>query len=265
MKTFQHQLWGYEIDLPREWHHRKFGDKDGFALDPDAFQPAYQGDYLAQLLIQGEWNSLNKSIRSLWNQHLGRTTLFLGAKKVGAAPWRMAGARGYEVEIALPQKSRRRLWAGILEKGALVLEFAVLHWKDHRELMEPILSRMISSLRLIPRAEGVEITPEGLPLPAGTAELPPGEVIDEITDPKNWSAHSGEFSVGALQAFYIRELKAHSWSLLSYTPYPGQGNPPFARFKISKEQQQYTLGLLPDAPDQGTAAVVLRKTRALTS
>lgn len=86
----------------------------------------------------------------------------------------MAGARGYEVEIALPQKSRRRLWAGILEKGALVLEFAVLHWKDHREPMEPILSRMISSLRLIHRADGVEITPEGLPLPAGTAELPPG-------------------------------------------------------------------------------------------
>jgi hypothetical protein len=90
-------------------------------------------------------------------------------------------------------------------------------------------------------------------------------LVDEITDPENWSAHSGEFSVGALQAFYIRELTAHNWSMFSYTPYPGQGNPPFARFKISKGQQRYTLGLLPDAPDQGTAAVVLRKTRALTS
>ena len=95
MNTFQHQLWGYQIDLPDRLQHQTFGQKDGYSEDPDAFLPNYQGEKLAQLLINGEWNSLQRPVFDLWQQHLGKTSLMLGAKNLGAAVWEMAGARGF--------------------------------------------------------------------------------------------------------------------------------------------------------------------------
>ena len=192
-RTYQQPLWGYEMDLPPGWQHQRFSGKDAFATDPEAFRPGYQGESLAQLLIQGEWNSLHKPADQLWNRHLGRTSLLLGAKNIGTARWEMAGAAGYEAEIVLPKKSRQRMWAGMLEKGELVLEFLVLHWKDNRDEMEPLISRIISSLRLIPTAEGPETHP-GRPSSApGFAAVSLTRVIDDIQDFQPCGPHTRVF------------------------------------------------------------------------
>lgn len=259
MKTFQHQLWGYEINLPADWVHQRFGERDGFAADPTAFSPDYQGNTLVQLLIQGEWNSLDKPIDRLWNQHLGRTSLMLGAKKIASASWQMAGAQGYEVEIVLPKRSRKRLWAGILERGALVLKFLGLHWKQNRDTMEPLLTSIISSFRLVSSVDPDAATPEGLPLPEGAEPTDPGQVVTDISHPDDWRAYKGKFNVGGLQAFYIRELRKFDWQIADYLPYPGpEGSLPFARMQLEKDQQNYTLGLLPGGKREGLSSIVLK-------
>ena len=258
MNTFQHQLWGYALDIPDHWKHRRFRDKDGFAPDPEAFQPGYDGEQLAQLLIKGEWNSLGKPIQQLWEQHLGQTSLLLGAKKLGSAPWKMAGAVGFETEIVLPKKSRKRLWAGILAREQLVLEFLVLHWKDHQESIEPQMSQALSSLRLVSRIDQVQKTPEGLPLPGGAEEVDPRQVVDDIDDQAQWRAYQGTFPPGSLQAFYIRELPHYGWVLNRYVPYPNDVGVPFARLNIAREENRGVLGLLPGSRDDQQESIVLK-------
>ena len=257
--TYQQPLWGYEIDLPRGWIHQRFSGRDGFAPDPQAFQPGYQGDTLAQLLIQGEWNSLHKSAAQLWNVHLGRTSTLLGAKNLGTAPWEMAGAAGCEVEIVLPHQSRQRIWAGMLEKGELVLKFFALHWKDNREEMEPLISGIISSLRLIHSAEGITHTPDGLPLPPDAQAVSPDQIIDDIQDPALWSAYLGPFPPGSLQAFYLRELPHSAWNVKEYIPFPNQMDFPFCFFQLAKGREQMTLGLLPGSGDEGKDRIAIKK------
>jgi hypothetical protein len=259
MKTFQHQLWGFEIDIPENWEHLLFGEKDGFAEDPKAFHPDYQGEKLAQLLINGEWNSLKQPIHEIWQNHMGKTALMLGAKNLGSAIWEMAGASGYEVEIVLPKKSPKRLWAGILENGLLVLTFLVLHWKDNREEMEPLLSRIISSLRYVNHTDGIISSSSGLPLPSLAKPVDPLLIVDDIQDPENWEAYQGEFSVGSLQAFYNRELANFNWQVNRYVPFPNPGNLPFARLLLEKDGKSYSLGLMPRVDSENTGNIVLKK------
>lgn len=258
-RTYQQPLWGYEMDLPPGWQHQRFSGKDAFAADPEAFRPGYQGESLAQLLIQGEWNSLHKPADQLWNRHLGRTSLLLGAKNIGTARWEMAGAAGYEAEIVLPKKSRQRMWAGMLEKGELVLEFLVLHWKDNRDEMEPLISRIISSLRLIPTVKGLKRTPEGLPLPPGAQAVSPDQIIDDIQVPALWSAYQGPFPPGSLQAFYLRELPHSTWKVEEYIPFPNQVDFPFARIRLTQGSRQLSLGLLPGSEDQPQDSLAIKK------
>lgn len=257
--TYQQPLWGYEIDLPPGWNHQRFSGRDGFAADPEAFESGYMGDTLAQLLMQGEWNSLHKPADQLWNRHLGRTTTLLGAKKISTAPWEMAGAAGFEAEIVLPQKTRKRIWAGLLEKGELVLTFLVLHWKENRETMEPLLSEIISSLRLIHSAEGINHTPEGLPLPPGAQAVSPDQIIDDIQNPALWSAYQGPFPPGSLQAFYLRELPHSSWRVKEYIPFPNQIDIPFARIQLTKGREQLTLGLLPGSGEELEVRIAIKR------
>lgn len=258
-KIFQQPLWGYELDLPEGWHHRRLGNKDGFTPDPRAFQTRYEGETLAQLLIQGEWNSLRKPTEQLWTQHLGRTSLLLGAKNIGTARWKMTGAVGYEAEIVLPKRNRQRMWAGMLEKEELVLEFFVLHWKEKRKEMEPLISKIISSLRLIPSAENLEWTPEEIPLPPDSRPIPPTWVIDDIQDADRWRAYQGFFPPGALQAFYLRELPHSEWTVTSYIPFPNRVGLPFAYLKLKKEGETQTLGLLPGSEDQPWSSIVIKR------
>ena len=259
MKTFQHQLWGFEIDIPENWQHMQFGEKDGFAEDLKAFRSDYQGEKLAQLLINGEWNSLNQPIHDIWQNHVGKTALMLGAKNLGSAVWEMAGAQGYEVEIVLPKKSRERLWVGILENGLLVLSFLVLHWKDNREKMEPLLSKIISSLRYVTHTDGIVFNTNEFPLPSLIKPVDPLLIVDDIKDPENWEAYQGEFSVGSLQAFYNRELPRFDWQITRYVPFPNPSDFPFARLLLEKDGQSYSLGLLPGPEEDLLGYIMLKK------
>jgi hypothetical protein len=259
MKTFQHQLWGFEIDIPETWHHIRFGAKDGFAEDLEAFHSEYQGEKLAQLLINEEWNSLKQPIHEIWQSHMGKTALMLGAKNLGSAVWELAGAHGYEVEIVLPKKNRKRLWAGILENGLMVLTFLVLHWKDNREEMEPLLSRIISSLRYVNHTDGIISNSSGLPLPSLAKPVDPLLIVDDIQDPENWEAYQGKFSVGSLQAFYNRELDNFNWQVNRYVPFPNPGDLPFARLLLEKDGKSYSLGLMPGVDNENTGNIVLKK------
>ena len=258
MKLFQHQLWGYQIQLPEEWQHQRFASRDGFALDPNAFEPDYQGDTLAQVLIHGEWNSLKKPVVEIWQRHLGKVSLMLGAKNLASASWEMAGARGYEVEIKLPKKNPQRLWTGILENGLLVLSFLALHWKDRREEMEPVLSRIIASLKYLKGVDDLPQTEWDFPLPSGAESANPLSIVADIPDPENWQAYLTEHSPGALQAFYTRELPNLGWEITRYVPYPNPGELPFARVLIMKEGVEYSLGIMPVGEGGQVGSIVLK-------
>lgn len=259
MKTFQHQLWGYQLEYPDTWEHSRFDEKDGFALDPKAFQTGYSGENLAQLLINAEWNSLQKPIWDIWQGHIAKSSLMLGAKNLGSAPWTMAGANGFEVEIVLPKKDPKRLWAGILEYGYLVLHFLVLHWKENQKEIQPLLTRIISSLKFLDTVPGTQFSDGGLPLPRGLISADPLDLIDNIENPEIWEAFQGEFSPGALQAFYLRELEAAGWQVTRYVPYPSTGKLPFARIFTEKAGTQFVLGILPPSQDHPATALVIKK------
>jgi len=260
MKNFQHQLWGYQIQLPEGWVHKRFGVRDGFAADLKAFEPNYQGENLAQLLILGEWNSLKKPVSDLWQGHLGKVSLMLGAKNLASAAWEMAGARGHEAEIVLPKKKPQRVWTGILENGMLVLSFLALHWKENRGEIEPIISSLISSLTYLDGVEGVKVDQRGIPLPNPTLSSDPLTIVPDIQDPDNWQAYQTEFSTGALQAFYLRELPRQGWKILRYIPFPNHSSYPFARIIIEKGTRGISLGLLPDTSNPQAGSIVLRET-----
>ena len=258
MKTFQHQLWGYQINLPDNWDHHPFDQKDGFSEDPDAFLPDYQGEKLAQLLINGEWNPLGQRVFDLWQSHLTKTSLMLGAKNLGSAPWEMAGSTGYEIEIVLAKKNPHRLWTGVLENGFLVLTFLVLHWKEKRAQIEPVISDIISSLKFLEGVDEMEQLPNGFPLPSEIKSADPLAIVPDIPDPGNWQAFQGNLNLGGLQAFYLRELPRHGWNVTRYVPFPNQGELPFSRIITERDGQNYTIGLMPGRGTSRQTSIVLK-------
>jgi hypothetical protein len=187
-----------------------------------------------------------QNLQPLWNQHIGLTAGMLGAKNVGAASWALGGAKGLEAEIALPKSKNQRLWAGILERGALVLHFMVLHTLSDRAWFEPLFTRLISSLRFpASLAEGLAHDTCGLPLPPGYAPADPTGLVNDIADPHNWRAYRGESSIGSLQAFFLREAQHNEWMIDSLEPFPGNTDLGFARFELHCSDTALTLGLLP--------------------
>jgi len=258
MKTFQHQLWGYQIQLPEDWEHKQFGARDGFASDLRAFDPDYQGENLAQLMILGQWNSLQQPVSELWQSHLGKVSLMLGAKNLASAPWDMAGARGLEAEIVLPKKKPQRVWTGILEHGMLVLSFLALHWKENREEIEPVLSRTIASLNFLSGVNDLQQTDFGFPLPQEAESTDALSIVPDIPDPENWLAFQTECSPGALQAFYTRELPNCGWQITRYVPFPNTGDLPFARVLMNKDQREYSLGIMPGGEDGQVGSIVIK-------
>jgi hypothetical protein len=259
MKIFQHKLWGYEITLPDTWQHIAFNGKDGFAEEPEAFQESYEGEKLGHLLIQGEWNALQKPVEKIWKGHISKTAMMLGAKKIGAAPWRMAGRSGLEVEIVLPKKSKKRLWAGILEHGMLVLSFMVLHWKTNRESFEPVVTEVISSLRFPPGVDGLSSTAEGIPLPPQVSPADPAAMVDDIQEPERWQGFTTPHGIGPLQAFYTRELPNDEWEMLQYIPFPNTGGHPFAQIKAQKEKHISLIGLLPSQETIPSGRIIIKE------
>ena len=247
---FRHILWGYELTHPDHWIHQEIQDADAFAATTDALNPYYSGAESGHLLVRGEWNWERKQIEPLWNQHIGKLAGMLGAKQVGSAPWKIGEALGLEAEIVLPKKDNRRLWTGILMKDFRVLHFMVTHPKEAREQFQPVVTNVISSLRFPNRIHGIKASREGLPLPPGYEPVDPKSILNDISDPENWRAYSGESGIGALQAFYLREVPIHNWDMEEYMPFPAPSDLGFARLQLCRGNLKITLGLMPYDPSR---------------
>ena len=258
MTTYQHPLWGYELDLPKGWVHQRMQETDGFASHTEALQPNYEGANLGHLLIRGEWNWSRQSLEPLWNQHITKLSVMMGAKKLGAAPWTLGVGQGFEAEILLPKKTNKRLWIGILAYDATILHFMVTHWKEEREQFEPVITKIIQSLRFVKQVENVNNNKGGCPVPPGYATTDPKDFLNDIEDSASWEAYDGQASVGALQAFYLRELPNNGWEIEEYVPYPAQTNLGFARFKIRKQDQTLMLGIMPIKEFFQTGKIVIK-------
>jgi len=248
MTIFRNILWGYELKYPEHWTHQVMQDADAFVSVTEALDPYYEGADAGQILVRGEWNWERKPIEPLWNQHIGKLAGLMGAKEVGSAPWKLGQAAGLEAEIVLPKKDNRRLWTGILMQDFRVLHFMVTHPKDVRESFEPAATKLISSLRFPNRILGIKASREGLPLPPKYAPADPKNILTDIPDPKNWRAYSGEAGIGALQAFYLREVPIHNWEMEEYVPFPSSSELGFARFQLRRDNRKIMLGLMPYDP-----------------
>ncbi len=245
MTLFQHILWGYELTYPNSWVHQKIKDTDVFVSKLEALEPDYEGSEAGQLQIRCEWNWARQNVEPLWNEQLGKIAGIVGAKSIGSAPWRIGDATGIEAEIVMPKKDKNRLWTGILMHEFCVLHFMVIHPKEAREFFELEATRIISSLQFPKSIAGASTTLEGLPLPPNFEPTDPQLVLNDIGDVRNWRAFTGEAEVGALQSFYLRELAAHHWEIVEYVPYTNLTELGFARYRLQKENQSLTLGLMP--------------------
>lgn len=245
---FRHILWGYELTHPDHWVHQEVQDADAFANTSDALESHYSAPDAGQLLVRGEWNWQRQPIEPLWNHHVGMLAGMMGAKQVGSAPWRLGEAVGVEAEIVLPKKDNQRLWTGILMQDFRVLHLLVTHPKEVREQFEPVVTKVISSLRFPHRILGIKLSPEGVPLPPGYAPVDPKIILTDLLDPQNWRAYSGRSGIGALQAFYLREFPIHNWEMEEYVPFPAPSDLGFARLQLRRGDLKITLGMMPYDP-----------------
>lgn len=258
MKRFQNKLWGYSLDYPDEWVHKSTQDIEAFAAYPDSLKPNYEGEKLGHLLIRGEFNPFLQPIESLWNQHVAKISVMLGAKRLGSAPLHIGGGSGFEVEIILPKRDKKRLWVGILSFNATVLHFMALHLKGNRSWFEPLASKIVSSVHFFGRADEIKTNFIGLPIPPAYEQADPGKLLSDIEEHKYWLAYEGDDGVGALQNFYVRELPNYGWKILSFEPYPDSKDVGFARFILRKEEQSVTLGILPFGDKFKTGKIVVK-------
>ena len=248
MAIFQNPLWGFELTYPGAWVQQTNGDVDGFAESAKAFdQTDAANEQVAHLLVRGEWNGRREPIAPLWNQHITKLSVMLGAKQVGSSPFSMGGANGFEAEILLPKRQNRRLWAGILARDTIILHLMVSHSKEERESFEPQATQIISSLRFLKQVNSVSVNEENLPLPPNYHSEDPVALIPDINSGERWKAYAGPSDLGALQAFYYRELPNYGWEISEFIPYPNQVNVGFARIRIHKNDLTATLGILPMA------------------
>lgn len=248
MAVFQHVLWGYELTHPDHWIHQTVQDSDAFAATAEALNLHYFAPNAGYLLVRGEWNWNRQAIEPLWNQHIGMLAGMMGAKEVGSAPWKLGQAIGLEAEIVLPKKDNQRLWTGILTRDFRVLHFLVMHPKEVRETFQPQATEIISSLRFPNRILGIRASREGAPIPPDYASADPTTIIPDISDPEHWRAYTGRSGIGALQAFYIREIPVHNWDLEEYVPFPGPSEPSFARLQLRRGDLKIMIGLMPYDP-----------------
>lgn len=249
MPVFHDIFWGYEIAYPDFWIHKSIGDSEYFAATLDCLDPLYDKPDSGFIAIRGEWNWAKKDIRPLWNEIIGKTAGFLGAKNTGSAPWKLGDAVGMEAEIVLPKKENRRLWTGILSHKFCVLHLMVSHPKTVRATFEPVATSIISSLKFTEPKYELDFSPEGIPIPPGYHWIDPKSVIDEIDNVSDWHAYDGETGLGALQSFYSCVLPWNNWTISEYVPFTALSSLGFARYRLSKESTELTLGLMPANQD----------------
>ncbi len=259
MKRYQESYWGYEVTLSNGWIHRTIKNTEAFALNKEALKPEFQGPEMGYVLIRGEWNALNKEIEPLWNKHITRTAIMLGAKKLGSAPWILPSGSGFEAEILLPQKTERRLWVGILENNARILHFMVVHSREERSHFEPLATSLISSLQFLRQINPIVIDELGLPLPPKFNLIDPKIILTDIADLSAWKAYKGPANVDALQAFFSRELPVHGWKINEFISYPSASELGFARLNISQAKINLTLGIFPPTENTDQGRFVIKK------
>lgn len=258
MPTFQQPFWGYEIDIPEDWVHQTMLETEGFARNLEALGPQYEGPDLGHLLIRGEWNPTRQDIQPLWSQHITRLATMLAAKKLGSAPWDLAGGQGYEAEILLPKTTGMRLWVGLLSHDQSLLHFLVTHRIEERDAIEPVFTQIISSIRFIDQASGISHNQEGVPLPPGYASADPASILADLQDVTQWQAYQGQVTLDALQAFYWRELPNRGFMLSEYLPYSPMSDLGFARFNFSGGDRSFTLGILPSPQEPTVGTIVIQ-------
>ncbi len=259
MAIFQHPLWGFELTYPDDWAHQTNADADGFAENAEAFDRAgAANEQAAHMLVRGEWNGRREPIAPLWNRHITKLSIMLGAKKLGASPFTMGGANGFEAEIQLPRRQNRRLWAGILAWDRIILHLMVSHPREERADFEPQATQIIASLRFLEQIEGLATTAEGVPLPPDYAPVDPASLVPDAQDDESWQAYDGSSNIGALQAFYYRELPQHGWEISEFIPFPNQVDIHFVRLRIHKENITATLGILPSEGKKPFGKIVIK-------
>ena len=245
MPVFQDIFWGYSLTYPEGWIHQTAQDTEAFVEKAEALTQDYSGPPQGQILVKPELNPFRQSIEPIWSQHIARSAGLMGARNIGSAPWRLAGASGLEAEIVLAKKEKQRFWTGILQHQFIVLKFVVIHPMEERQYFEPLATQIISSLRFINRAPDLTTTPDTLPLPPGYSPIDPESLIKDIQDKTEWRAYTGAASVSALQAFYLREAANHGWAVLAYEPFPGESDLGFARLELRQGVRSIMLGILP--------------------
>ncbi len=262
MTTFQNPLWGFELTYPDDWAQETKDGADGFAQDVYAFdQAGAVNEQAAHMLLRGEFNGKHLPIAPLWNQHITKLSIMLGAKKLGGSPFSMGGANGFEAEIQLPKKTNRRLWVGILARKTVILHFMVSHKKTERDSFEPQVTEIISSLRFLDGVLGLNKTNDNLPIPPNYLPIKADTLVPDAKDDGNWLAYDGESDIAALQNFYYRELPQHGWEIGEFIPFPNQVEVGFARLRIHKGDVTATLGILPFGEKKPLGKVVVKYER----
>ena len=242
---FQQKLWGYELICPDDWVHRSMGEVEGFAARPEGLEPADNETQSGHLLIRAAWNGIRYPVEELWEAHIGKVASMVGAKKVGSAPWVLAGASGFEAEIVLPKKEERRLWVGFLSRETILLEFMVAHPLDERSWFEPQVTELLKSLRFLEHIDGLAVHECGIPLPPDCEPIEPTKILKDIPEPAEWQAFDSLHSIGGLQAFYAREAPHQGWTIETFQPFPGEHNLGFARLRLRQGNRLIALGLVP--------------------
>lgn len=264
MTDVQNLLWGFSLTCPDDWEQRRDGDAIIFVapLNPDSPDEAREA---GQVMLRPEWNPARTEVRKLWNLHIGKIAGVIGAKRVGAGPWQLGDMKGMEAELVMPKKDPLRLWTGMLMRDRIILHVMVTHHKLDRTWFEPLATDIIRSLRFHAPAAAVEDEPV-FPLPPEYTPVNPISILDDIDDAGEWQAFSGEASVGALQAFFARELPAAGWDIAAYDPVPGPPEPGFARFALQREGIHIVLGILPEGsdapPSTQSGTIILRELQA---
>lgn len=254
MRRYQHLLWGFQLDYPEEWVHRSLPETEGFAAKEEAFDMDAAGPGSGHLLLRADWNGAGQPVDQLWTQHIGQTAGMMLAKKVGAAPWHMGGAVGYEAEIVLPKRENQRLWVGMLSYGLILMQLMVVHPIEDRAWFEPLVTEIIKSLRFPRQMDAIRENSAGQPLPPDYHPVEPSSIIPDIQPGERWSAYDGESSAGSLQAFYLREMLARGWLVDDLTPYPGPSDLGFARMRFVRQADSITIGIMPKGNARRLAA-----------
>jgi len=259
MAIFQNPLWGFELTYPDGWAQKSNGGMDGFAQNAYAFdQAGAVNEQAAHMLVRGEFNGKHSPIAPLWNQHITKLSIMLGAKKLGASPFSMGGANGFEAEIQLPKKTNRRLWTGILARKTVILHFMVSHKKTERDAFEPQVTKIISSLRFLDELKGLDRTSDNLPIPPNYLPVNANTLVPDAKNDDSWRAYDGQSNLDALQNFYYRELPNFGWEIGEFIPFPNQVEVNFTRLRIHKDDTTATLGILPFGEKHPLGKIILK-------